>query len=189
MAFGKAINQAESEARTTMTKEKIESLRESYRLWPQLLRRGITNEGEGVLIDMTYQPLPCGCGVTGNGTLQLPLTVKPCVEHMPEGDILDHHDQSVKPRARIELKIVRRLLRDLQAAGHKLVIDDGEEETPVTDETEALKLLFNLDEAHIMTEKSFVFLVFGNDGNEVICDYGMTLEPILAPINKWADSL
>lgn len=106
-------------------------------------------------------------------------------------DILQHHDKgAVMRRARVELRIVRRLLSDLRNAQYLLSIDDGEELHWVTNEDNALKYLFNLDEARINAKRdgekeSFVYLVFGNDGYDVICDYGMSLEPVMAPINEW----
>jgi hypothetical protein len=98
--------------------------------------------------------------------------------------ILQHHDEAVRPRARIELRICRKLLRALKRAGYTVSIWDGEESTPVIDEGEALKLLFNLDEAHLdchrpVGGKTFVLLVFGNDGWDVISDYGLSLEPLI----------
>lgn len=92
-------------------------------------------------------------------------------------------------RARVELRIVRRVLSDLRRTGYELDIDDGDEQTPVTDEGEALKLLFNLDEARIYTMRegktSFVYFVFGNDGYDVISDYGTSLDHVMEPISAW----
>lgn len=108
-----------------------------------------------------------------------------------DDEILQHHEKgAVMRRARVELKIVRRLIVALQSAGYTLTIDDGEEQTPVTNQGEALKLLFNLDEARILTKspalrESFVYLVFGHDGYDVICDYGTSLEAVMGPLNEW----
>ncbi len=43
--------------------------------------RVVTADGRGSLLYATYRARPCGCRVTGNGTLQRPLTVEPCARH------------------------------------------------------------------------------------------------------------
>ena len=40
-----------------------------------------------------------------------------------------------------------------------------------------------------MAIAAWVFLVYGNDGWDVIADYNVSLEPLLEPINKLALSL
>lgn len=64
-----------------LTKKQIRALRDTYAQWPQAGIRAITDKGEGVIALATYEPLDCGCRVTGNGTLQFPLTVKHCFPH------------------------------------------------------------------------------------------------------------
>lgn len=110
-----------------------------------------------------------------------------------EDAIVSKHDAKVKARALVEVAICRRLLRDLSAAGYELIVSDGETEEPVTiDGDKAVRHLFGVDESSINTMKdgkeSFVFLVFGNDGYDLICDYGTSLEPVLEPIFDWIDS-
>lgn len=106
-----------------------------------------------------------------------------------------------------ERRIMGRILRALLAADYVVTIDDGEgESAPIESAGEALALVtwddsangrrvWNLSEVWIRTERrdagsdenprrSFVLLIFsnGNDGNDVVTDYGVSLEPVLDPI-------
>jgi hypothetical protein len=109
---------------------------------------------------------------------------------MTDKQILQYHDAAVMPRARIELRIVRRLLRELKREGYTVRIDDGGETTIVTDEGEALALLFNLDVASLYVDKagslarSWIYLVFGNDGWDVIADYSTSLTPLMDRVTE-----
>jgi hypothetical protein len=110
-----------------------------------------------------------------------------------DNEILKHHAPSVMPRARIELRIVRRLLHALLKHGYQVTMDDGDSLAKLAVEHPrldlALKHIFNFDEMHLTcwTKEggtTFVLLVFGNDGDDVICDYGMSLEPIINAVLK-----
>ena len=68
--------------RKPITPAAIRAWNKTYNEYPLNAVRRVTSDGEGVLINMSYQPLPCGCKVTGNGTLQFPLTVTPCPDHL-----------------------------------------------------------------------------------------------------------
>jgi hypothetical protein len=109
---------------------------------------------------------------------------------MTDAMILQYHDAAVLPRARVELAIVRRLLRALTKANYALSVDDGADELYAKTEGDMLALLFNLDDAHLIVRdpiggQSFVRLVFGNDGYDVISDYGISLSDIIEPIEDW----
>ena len=41
-----------------------------------------------------------------------------------------------------------------------------------------------LAEGKATRESSFVYFVLGNDPEEVACDYGVTLEPVLGPLTR-----
>lgn len=62
-------------------KTTVKELQDSYKQFPGSSERWIDESGEPCLLHTTYQSLPCGCQVTGNGTLQFPLTVKQCEKH------------------------------------------------------------------------------------------------------------
>lgn len=110
--------------------------------------------------------------------------------------IIARHDKGVRTRARLEIQIVRETLRALMGAGYGLTVNNGEDVTPqpFKTEDEAVEMLFAVDEANLCTMSaagrgSFVFFVFGNDGHDVICDYGVSLEETLKPVNELADRL
>lgn len=113
-------------------------------------------------------------------------------------------DVGVRHRRRIEIRIVRRVIRDLLKAGYKLhaVENDwpGEEENiDIDNGVPALDYLFNLDEERVYVVNppaeikpgegagSWVYFVFGNDGYDVISDYTVNLEHVIEPISKWID--
>lgn len=102
--------------------------------------------------------------------------------------IQKRQDQIKRNRKRIagEKTVVRRVVRDLLAAGYSLTVDDGEDE-PVKKSTkfsEIMAALMQTDEDYLYTHKqgcpnSFVRFVYGNDSWEVICDHGVSLEKVL----------
>jgi hypothetical protein len=95
-----------------------------------------------------------------------------------------------------EKTVVRRVVRDLLAAGYKLSVDDGEE-TSVKNSTEFKKIvaaLMTTDEDYLYASKpgcktGFVRFVYGNDSWEVICDYGTSLEPYLKGAHEVCERL
>lgn len=100
-------------------------------------------------------------------------------------EILERHDVEVRPRCRMELQIVDKLLELAKAAGYAMKIIQYEEEGEKTPE-DVKDALFNLDEAHLEFYKDgkrvgWVFLVFGNDGFDLISDYTCRLEEFLKP--------
>jgi len=104
----------------------------------------------------------------------------------------------LQKRINVEKRIVRKLVRDLLAAGYELAVTyDGAEFNPWSQDFKTVTSnLFACDEEWLLTrkhgaspERSFVCLVYGNDGWDVIADYGLSLEPVLAPINAWTDTL
>lgn len=100
----------------------------------------------------------------------------------------------------IERKIAKRVIADLLQAGYTISVSDGEE-VVLDDSIDAAKIFAALgttDEDRLLTQapagasqpgSSFVWFVYGNGGDDVICDYGVSLEPIMAPISRWIDTL
>lgn len=86
---------------------------------------------------------------------------------------------------------IRQTIRALRAAGYGLAsVYDREEDTEVTTETEALKLITDLDDAYLFVrrdgKRSWVRFVMGNDPDEVIADHTVDLSPVLDPLtDKW----
>jgi len=103
---------------------------------------------------------------------------------------------AARARITIERKIVTRLIDDLLAAGCELSVFDGEEQHPwTTDRTAVIRDIMNTDEDGLMVRrasdglKGSVYLVYGNDGWDVIADHTVNLEPLLAGVNGYALSL
>lgn len=108
--------------------------------------------------------------------------------------MIANHDPSVKRRARMEVAIIRSTIRALTAKGYTLQVDDGDgDELCMGNERALIKSIMGVDEARLITNKdgkgSFVFFVMGNDGHDVISDYGTSLETDLAEVNAYADRL
>lgn len=112
-------------------------------------------------------------------------------EQLTDSDILIKHDMGCRHRAMVELAITHRLISDLLKAGYELKVCDGEEITTGT-EQQLVNAVFAVDVAMLFAKKdgktSGIYLVLGNDGWDVISDYGMSLEPIMKPIDQWIDA-
>lgn len=101
-------------------------------------------------------------------------------------------DVSVRRRCRVELRVVRQLLSDLRASGYEVTADNGEDGEVAGTDDQLIESLFAVDEATVRTrsargQRSFVFLVFGNDGWDTVNDYGISLEGTMAAFNDWCD--
>lgn len=103
----------------------------------------------------------------------------------------------VKRRIAVEKKIVIRTVAELLKAGYQLSVFDGEEESRITwDAKELHKALMNTDEDFLNVwvegeakQFGWVKFVYGNYGNDVISDYTVNLESVLAPVNAYAETL
>ncbi len=111
-------------------------------------------------------------------------------------ELAKRHSNAAKPRARIEAHIIRLTLRALAAAGYTVAVQaEDEGETDVTGcEMKLLTAIFDLDAAVLRVsgegkKSSFVALVMGNDGHDVISDYGVSLESVLAPVHAEAERI
>lgn len=98
-------------------------------------------------------------------------------------------DESVRPRVTIELAIVHELIKRLIDAGHKLTVFDGEDDLESTHEQSLVTAIFAVDEARLYAgDNSWVLLVMGNDGTDVVSDYTTNLEPIMEPLFNWIET-
>ena len=90
-------------------------------------------------------------------------------------------------RIEIEQRIVRKYVKALLDAGYSVAgmnIDGEHAEYPGD--------LFAGDEAFVSVVKegekpSFLYFVYGNEPGEVLNDYGVSLEAVIAPINQYAE--
>lgn len=94
-----------------------------------------------------------------------------------------------------ENKVIRRAATDLVAAGYQLTVDNGAEEPGPWTSTvaEVMSRLRETDADRLMARRdgktSWVLLVYGNDPCEVVADYTVDLEEVLAGANEVADRL
>lgn len=108
-------------------------------------------------------------------------------------ELLAHHDVKVRARARIEMKIVDSIIASAKRDGYKLVVTDYEPDDDMNGDIRAQ--LFNLDDAHVLVidgngnQLGWVYLVFGNDGYDLVSDYTLSLESFLEDTNKLANKL
>lgn len=112
----------------------------------------------------------------------------------------DSKPAALKARIRMEQRIVKLTVKTLLEAGYALSVFDGEEQTAwtTTNYTMLHDALMETDEDFLYTKitdadgnkhSSFVRFVYGNDGWDVICDYGVSLEEALKPVNELVDKL
>ena len=104
---------------------------------------------------------------------------------------------AVTKRQKIERAIVSRAVSALLDAGYWLAVCQGDEdEQPHTrDKRKVMRDLGECDLDRLMVYRDtarvgWVLLVYGNDqGETVIADYTTNLEPQLAPVNAYAETL
>lgn len=103
----------------------------------------------------------------------------------------------IEQRIAIEKRIVTKIVEDGLAAGYVLAVENGgdEHEYQGTDKARILEELFACDEEWIYfyTQdghyKGQVYLVYGNDGYDVMADYSLSLEDVLKGANELADKI
>jgi hypothetical protein len=111
---------------------------------------------------------------------------------LTDEQILAKHSQSVRPRARMELKIVNRIIAEAKAKGYTLKVWDGYEEEGNTD-YDVKTAIFDLDSARVEVfngDKQWIgniLLVFGNDGYDLVSDYHTSLDEFIAPVEELAE--
>lgn len=124
-------------------------------------------------------------------------------------EIVKQHSTGAKDRARIELRVVRKLLAVFLTEGWKVTVDaergyDGDGRLLASSDVEEIvRNAFQYDDCHLFFHRpqqtkflsggridcvGWVRLVFGNDGWDVISDYSTNLEEKLKPINEWVDA-
>lgn len=91
---------------------------------------------------------------------------------------------------------IRQVIRALRAAGWVLVeVYDGEDDVPVSNETEAVDAVMAVDDAYLHVAegtptgpRGWVRFVLGNDPEEVVCDHTINLGSVLDPLTEgWWD--
>lgn len=110
----------------------------------------------------------------------------PALKH--DAMMLARFQSKLDARMHNERRIVWNLIRLVLAAGYVLHgIHDGDDYTKVKTAPETMELAFNLDDVKVYFTKgdgkphTWMRFIFGNgnDGKDVLCDYGTDLEPVI----------
>lgn len=106
---------------------------------------------------------------------------------------------SVKMRQEVERKIATAFIQSALKAGFLISVDNGEDETrPMSNEKSILSAMFQTDEDRLYTfvpksdgskrsRHGWVYFIYGNDGWDVISDYTVNLQPLMAAADKISD--
>jgi hypothetical protein len=101
-----------------------------------------------------------------------------------------------KLRHECERKIASQCINDLHDAGYGITVNGGEEDTVVNslDHNEVLNAMFTTDEDWLYAvdpktgiQQGWVRFIYGNDGPDVINDYTINLDTVLARTMELAD--
>jgi hypothetical protein len=114
--------------------------------------------------------------------------------------LIEECDSSVRVRRLIELAVVRHACRRIVLLmGYSISVDDGGDEpvTQIKDIDAIVTAAFAVDGCRLYvhepaTNKSpygWIYLVFGNDGWDVISDHSVNLEELLKPTMEYAEQL
>ena len=100
----------------------------------------------------------------------------------------------LEQRQKIERRVVRAILVKAKKEGYAITIDNGEERIRLSGTIKSmLDECFSVDEEYIILKKdgkrSFIFLVYGNSGHDVIADYSTSLEDFLSPIEALCEKI
>jgi hypothetical protein len=107
------------------------------------------------------------------------------------------YDRGVVARGIMEFRIVRRVAKALLEAGLQVSVNNGEDITVrrSRDLGEIMGAVMTVDEERLIVRdadtnrRGMVYLVYGNDGWDVISDYSVWLESILAPVIAYCNTL
>lgn len=106
----------------------------------------------------------------------------------------------IKNRLKLEKKIAKRIVSDLIEKGYYLNIYNGDKFDGIAklrknsnNVTEIMEVLQETDEEYLLVYNGvscigWVYLVYGNDGWDVVSDYTINLEEIMKPILDWCDT-
>jgi hypothetical protein len=111
-----------------------------------------------------------------------------------EAKILDQSAVALWSRRRMEIAVVRALLKTLAADGWELSVDDGDYPNVTGTLPELMAAVFSVDVSSVIAAKNgavrSAFIVLGNDGWDAIADHsGGEFEKVLAPVWKVVDDL
>ena len=103
---------------------------------------------------------------------------------------------NIETRKRIERAIVDKIIRSALEAGYWVSVWNGGDEPEIakaTDHRQIIDAMFATDEETLVLHTpggkraGMIYLVYGNDGYDVIADYSVALEEFLQPALELAD--
>jgi hypothetical protein len=112
--------------------------------------------------------------------------------------IIERCDRKVRVRCLLEIAVVRHACAAVLATGRTIAVDDGGDELALpfgTDIDAIVDAAFAVDDCILLVnhtasgENSWIRLVFGNGGWDVINDHTTNLEEVLELTNNYADAL
>lgn len=94
--------------------------------------------------------------------------------------------------AGMEATHLRKAYKEMKKAGNPITsVYDGEEELPVRTMAEMLEVIYSVDECWLKGEKGgYIYIVLGNDWDEVIADYttGPKISAAMDSVWEWVQS-
>jgi hypothetical protein len=102
---------------------------------------------------------------------------------------------NVETRQKIERAIIERIVTDAISVGYAISVNDGEETTlrRSRDTSAIMAAMMTTDEDRLLIHRpsaeryfGWVYLVYGNDGWDVVNDYTTNLESLMAGADKVA---
>jgi hypothetical protein len=104
---------------------------------------------------------------------------------------------NIEQRQQIERQIVHQIVTDAITHGYFVSVHNGEEITVTRSNSVKVVMAetMSVDEEHLFftsasgAEVGWVFLVYGNGGYDVICDYTTNLEELMKGAETLADEL
>lgn len=105
---------------------------------------------------------------------------------------------SIRARYVLERAVIRRAVTDIIAAGYTVDVDYGEGDIALKKSVDVAKIMEEVcacDEEWLHVRDTSgkrigtIFLVYGNDGWDVICDYHTSLDAVLVGANELAEQL
>lgn len=126
-----------------------------------------------------------------NTAILKPIVPSITSDNATDQKLLDQCSPAAKERRSIEIQVTRNLMALLRSEGYDLLADNGEDRAYSGQDTdnEMITCLFACDEAYLYAVKDSkrhaIFLVMGNDGWDLICDYATGLDPLLEEFGRW----
>jgi hypothetical protein len=105
--------------------------------------------------------------------------------------LFERHTPSVRRRFELEWDIALALVKSAIGHSYTIEVDYGDDETVkgLTTVVDVMNVLFEADDEHLFLTggdcgDGWIYLVYGNDGYDVISDYTVNLDPLMDEPDK-----